>query len=825
VSTVKKSGAALVVVMGLLTVLTIMAVAFAIAMRVERLAARNYANGLKTEHLIQVALVRAMEAVGTNTQGFGYPDFSRDNFSGYADVSNTTCSRSGTENCIDMLNGEATNFMVLYSLNDAFTVAPDCTWIYVTNTLGDVKGRIAWLVADCGGLLDANEVGSLDHPSYTNVVRTSPADINIGELPDFITDPYGAGENNFLYARENAHIRYESLKELIALNSTNMYSVSNLFIYSYDPDPDKICIGFMGAIDTPIADKFNLNAITNCESYVNSGTDIMVYQSDTNFSQYYEEMETYLLLGNYSRGWGYGPHFVPWRIVNWLDADKIPHHDVTSEYAKNPFCRSSGLSNWWGAIANDRFHGEPCPTINEIAVHATDRGAAPSNKYEVIVELWYPFTGSEAVVSDGYWLDTWVWPYSPNQSALPAPYVPTRYDQWSFSNAVPIEMKYGTITEYQCFVSPDDKVITFFDEGTGQYMEIGTNALAPAGGSNVWIKSIVWMNDIPVDCSPGWMNECDTNQPVLRFDQEGSKATYDPFLNHDIRHWSPMPNLPPDGWMDTAGTSGWTVKPYASAPPTLGYLNVEHETAFDRDRNGYPQYIPNRPMRSAGELSWILADIDSDYDAETSFCGLSTGQEGYNQEYCYETNWIKFYWKNINLMCWDSGSMLLDYFTVHETTNAAPARRGLISLSSPCRDVIFHALRGIREDPEVTGLPASVVTDDTALWDVAGAIVDGRTYNYWDDLFGPYYSNDVANAMRNAYSGVASSNAAFSQSVIRNLTELVSFRQNIFTIVLAAQALEDDGVHVAGERRAVAVVCRDSYTGRYFVRQFKWLEE
>ena len=42
---------------------------------------------------------------------------------------------------------------------------------------------------------------------------------------------------------------------------------------------------------------------------------------------------------------------------------------------------------------------------------------------------------------------------------------------------------------------------------------------------------------------------------------------------------------------------------------------------------------------------------------------------------------------------------------------------------------------------------------------------------------------------------------------------------------MAAQALAKDGETVVGEKRAMANVVRDSYTGAYFVRSFKWLED
>jgi len=51
----------------------------------------------------------------------------------------------------------------------------------------------------------------------------------------------------------------------------------------------------------------------------------------------------------------------------------------------------------------------------------------------------------------------------------------------------------------------------------------------------------------------------------------------------------------------------------------------------------------------------------------------------------------------------------------------------------------------------------------------------------------------------------------------------VSFRHSLYYVVVSAQALASDGTPVA-ERNALALVWRDTYTGQYFVRWFRWME-
>ena len=70
-----------------------------------------------------------------------------------------------------------------------------------------------------------------------------------------------------------------------------------------------------------------------------------------------------------------------------------------------------------------------------------------------------------------------------------------------------------------------------------------------------------------------------------------------------------------------------------------------------------------------------------------------------------------------------------------------------------------------------------------------------------------------------------SANDIYKEDVFRHICELITFRQNLFTIILGAQALSPRGNFVVAEKRAVANVYRDAYTGRHFVRSFKWLDD
>jgi len=59
----KKSGAALVIALGFLAVLTIMVIAFSLMTRSERLAARSYLTSAQTRQLLHTALSKSMQEI------------------------------------------------------------------------------------------------------------------------------------------------------------------------------------------------------------------------------------------------------------------------------------------------------------------------------------------------------------------------------------------------------------------------------------------------------------------------------------------------------------------------------------------------------------------------------------------------------------------------------------------------------------------------------------------------------------------------------------------------------------------------------------------
>lgn len=172
---------------------------------------------------------------------------------------------------------------------------------------------------------------------------------------------------------------------------------------------------------------------------------------------------------------------------------------------------------------------------------------------------------------------------------------------------------------------------------------------------------------------------------------------------------------------------------------------------------------------------------------------------------------------------------LFDVFTLHPTNR--PATFGLVNPNTWQPQVMETVLQSARleaypneaeDDPEALSLAA------TTQW--VGEVLDmlddptilpGGSFRQRSDL--THYTPAQS---------LIGDNKFLDESPLRNSIDLFDTQQNIFTIILAAQATTDDAANprVLAEQRAVAVIWRDPYPdedGRHlaFVRYFRWLSE
>ncbi len=240
-----REGVALLVVLGMLSLLLIMGVAFSVSMRTERSGAGNFAAGVLSKQLVMAALADAVEEIDLR-MGF----------------SNLTSTAAATNYIMypdwDVINsdpGGSIRSAVRLGWGDGLAHVPQVFHsILVTNEAywldGAVShdqaviGRRAFTAINCSGLLNANKVGE---NGRSRDQGASPREIQLANLSDFanlqaVTD--------FLDDRDMEHIRYESTKELADLNvglSSNVHFVVESMA-GLDPD-----IVYLPSNDTDIA--------------------------------------------------------------------------------------------------------------------------------------------------------------------------------------------------------------------------------------------------------------------------------------------------------------------------------------------------------------------------------------------------------------------------------------------------------------------------------------------------------------------------------------------------------------------------------------------
>jgi hypothetical protein len=198
-------------------------------------------------------------------------------------------------------------------------------------------------------------------------------------------------------------------------------------------------------------------------------------------------------------------------------------------------------------------------------------------------------------------------------------------------------------------------------------------------------------------------------------------------------------------------------------------------------------YMPDQKLRSSGELGMIACDPTKP-------------------------------WTTIDLLSGPGFLPILDRFTI--LTNKL--RRGLVNINSWNSNVLataFNQAPGARYPGE-----SAASTCTVAMAKALGATLASKA---------PYKNVSEISGM----GVIAGLDRMQTEGVIRNTADILSVRQNVFTILVAAQTGSDinnnqklDPDEVSGEQHAIAVVWRDPYPNAQgihesFVRYFRWLTD
>lgn len=241
-------------------------------------------------------------------------------------------------------------------------------------------------------------------------------------------------------------------------------------------------------------------------------------------------------------------------------------------------------------------------------------------------------------------------------------------------------------------------------------------------------------------------------------------------------------NDPRLNW-NTTVAGQWTDR--LAAQFTLGAtnLNITH-TNVNADGHAL-MYVANRPLQTVGELGLLMHDASR-------------------------------HWQTISLLDGPNFLPVLDRFVI---TNAA-TRAGLInpnSYNTGVVGVVFNEM------------PVERVPLDPAIYRLnsTNALALARRFSDKNIAFTNLSDMRWLGPQITAASmGVSN---AFQESIVRNSAGLFAPRQQLFTVLLNAQVLQDNSTNVLAEQRGVGLVWRDPYpvNGRHEirVRNFRWLTE
>jgi hypothetical protein len=317
------------------------------------------------------------------------------------------------------------------------------------------------------------------------------------------------------------------------------------------------------------------------------------------------------------------------------------------------------------------------------------------------------------------------------------------------------------------------------------------------------------------------------------------------------RFWSLSVADPRDNawWRsDATGDVKWR-----AARPTFGAANArtgdELEGEIADEGAGYSDDIPgvaelpfihaDAPLRSIGELGYVTADLDRAVKAQNK------------ERHARDRNGKPVVRDTIDFST-VAGAALLDRFTAASTNGPT---RGLVHADTPYPAIIAKLIENAplgwtNSSAQAAYDPAAhlfALSSGQGLEDVTASWTNALLKAFdpaWDHSrsglpgwrsFAEMLPDIYTNAERLAGAKLASLDADpfyrhdLVEDALRSLAEKVSFRQNIYVVVVAAQALSpastESSPFVLSDQRAAVTVLRDAFTGRWMIYNWVWLTE
>lgn len=782
-------GIALIIVLGLLSILIIFAVAFSISMRTERLATRSFLDVVRTRQLVHTAINRVIgEHISDEIEGMRrvYPEF---------DVFTAPLPPDAGELLDILADGTLQSPFVFVSRSlreeaRALGIDTGVPWLPLLDpTLSPThtnafQGEYAFLVVNNSGLLDANVIGEYEHEETPRRRGFEPGEIRFHPsiLPEVRT-----AESLRLY--RNEFRRFESVPELYFLTSSDGGGPANPSGTDVQTAIGPLPIfhaGDDGAANPP---RFvdNLHVFSRYpRGYAEIAPD-GAWVANTNVADISGPPATWNLtilddvISDIIPNASHRAMFIN-ALYDYADEGYVPRGDNPDEQFR-------------------RFNAKPVPMINEVIISNSltriEQGDATDpdlleHRIHITIETWFPFPADPdntpfTIEITNLVYSGWFPPYPGFQAGEPqisgpepASFIPDpdtpQLTQFTIRHEQPIM--------YQGAASPPALPYPFpgFGEDFNVTVNIGEIRVMQ-GGQPVDVVFGPW---------PATAFEFPGVQPPL---PDGQLVGLGPGGNAVVRAFAA--NDPRINW-DPHNTLHWRNVGVAGMSP--GEINDVRITG-EQEEHGYlsdeinRMYAARGPLQSVGEVGYLL------FDPTRPWTTIRLLNEPGHPHHGTLTNMTR----------------LLDRLAVHPSM----IRRGMVNLNTRQTNALWAALfeMPIEQFPDPNELGQAMNLDQTQRLTQEIMNLGHNTATYSD------FVNRLDSDRLDTIIG-SSDDKFLRESVIRNSLGVLGVRNNVFTIFVAARVYTDDYDHtnpdhqnnreeyVLADQRAVAVVWRDPFRTR-----------
>ena len=333
------------------------------------------------------------------------------------------------------------------------------------------------------------------------------------------------------------------------------------------------------------------------------------------------------------------------------------------------------------------------------------------------------------------------------------------------------------------------------------YHALGSSA--PTGKPNtIWIRPAVTIRQESTDSATGEaaLNDVIVDEALLTYNNDNPVPVWG---------WTAVTNLCIPDPRNNAYAKDW--RPFYER-----WENVINTTNLNTDVSELPFIHFNTPFTTIGDIGHIYAA----YEPSTN--SLSFGERDYDT-LTFSTR---------------AGAALLDLFTISPTNGP---KRGLVQANTQQRSVVKTLLHDVKvgwtNDIDDANSLRSLTAIDVQLNGLSDVYADALTnapysmgWRSFADMM-PNLSTNRVLAQQNIWGSTAGLHPMhdYTEDVLRGFIDKVSFRQNIFVVIIAAQALSPASTEthpiVLADQRAAVTVLRDAYTGKWLVQNWVWLTE